>query len=256
MTKIIDDRLIIIPDVHGRRFWRDAVKEHPDGNFIFLGDYLDPYPSEEIEDKEAVQGLRDIIQFKKDHPEKVILLWGNHDLHYLYPDELLGWRYDADNAERNAHLFWDNQELFQIAHETEAGGKRFLFSHAGVGRHWLEDNFPKLDTDSVTAELLNDLVGYPPFMSALGDVSFYRGGGKLVGSMVWADVHEFQYEGNWLPDTVQVFGHTQMDAPLNYEDRVYCLDCRRAFYLDTQEGQICDLLDNELVPGNRRIDGA
>ena len=87
MTKIIDDRLIIIPDVHGRRFWRDAVKEHPDGNFIFLGDYLDPYPSEEIEDKEAVQGLRDIIQFKKDHPEKVILLWGNHDLHYLYP----GW---------------------------------------------------------------------------------------------------------------------------------------------------------------------
>ena len=252
----MDNKLIIIPDVHGRTFWRDAVKRHPDGNFIFLGDYLDPYPSEGIEDEEVVQGLRDIIQFKKDHPEKVILLWGNHDLHYLYPDELLGWRYDADNAERNAHLFWDNKELFQIAHETEAGGKRFLFSHAGVGRHWLEDNFPKLDTDSVTAELLNDLVGYPQFMSALGDVSFYRGGGKLVGSMVWADVHEFQYEGNWLPDTIQVFGHTQMDAPLNYGDRVYCLDCRRAFYLDTQGGQICDLLDNELVPGNRRIDGA
>lgn len=52
---------------------------------------------------------------------------------YLYPDELLGWRYDADNAERNAHLFWDNQDLFQIAHETEAGGKRFLFSLSASG---------------------------------------------------------------------------------------------------------------------------
>ena len=247
MTKNIDERLFIIPDVHGRSFWRDAVKRHPEGNFIFLGDYLDPYPSEEIEDKEAVQGLRDIIQFKKDHPNKVILLWGNHDLHYLYPDELLGWRYDADNAERNAHLFWDNQELFQIAHETEAGGKRFLFSHAGVGRHWLEDNFPGLDIESVTAELLNDLTGYPPFMSALGDTSFFRGGGKLNGSMVWADVHEFEYEGNWLPGTVQVFGHTQMDMPVNYADRAYCLDCRQAFYLDFQEGDIHYLRHNERV---------
>ena len=247
MTKNTDERLIIIPDVHGRSFWRDAVKKHPDGNFIFLGDYLDPYPSEEITDEEAVQGLKDIIQLKKDHPGKVILLWGNHDLHYLYPDELLGSRYDAQNAERNAHLFWDNQSLFQMAHETVAGGRRFLFSHAGVGRHWLEENFPGLDTGSVTAELLNDLTGYPPFMSALGDVSFYRGGGKLDGSMVWADVHEFQYDGNWLPDTIQVFGHTQMDAPLNYGDRAYCLDCRQAFYLDKREGLIHYLTNNEVV---------
>ena len=39
-------KLIIIPDVHGRSFWRDAVKRNPGAEFIFLGDYLDPYPDE------------------------------------------------------------------------------------------------------------------------------------------------------------------------------------------------------------------
>ena len=247
MTKSIDERLFIIPDVHGRSFWRDAVKRHPEGNFIFLGDYLDPYPSEEIEDKEAVQGLRDIIQFKKDHPNKVILLWGNHDLHYLYPDELLGWRYDADNAERNAHLFWDNQELFQIAHETEAGGKRFLFSHAGVSRLWLNYRFPNLKDEDVTAELLNDMVGYPDFMAALGDVSFHRGGGKPFGSMIWADINDQIVETNHLPGVIQVFGHTQLSMPINYEDVLFCLDCRQVFYLDKQEGLIHNLTNNEMV---------
>ena len=247
MTKNLDDRLIIIPDVHGRRFWRDAVKENPDGNFIFLGDYLDPYPSEEIKDEEAVQGLRDIIQFKRDHPEKVILLWGNHDLRYLYHAELPCCRYDSDNAERNAHLFGGNKELFQIAHETEAGGKRFLFSHAGVSRLWLKSNFPGIKTEDITAELFNDLVGYPAFMTALGDVSFYRGGDKSFGSMIWADINEQIVKGNRLPGLVQVFGHTQMNNPINDDDVTYCLDCRQAFYLDKREGLIHYLTNNEVV---------
>lgn len=54
MTKNTEDRLIIIPDVPVRSFWRDAVKEHPGGNIIFLGDYLDPYSSEEIADEGAI----------------------------------------------------------------------------------------------------------------------------------------------------------------------------------------------------------
>lgn len=110
------NRLIIIGDVHGRSFWRDAVQRNPEGKFIFLGDYLDPYPNEGITNEEAVQGLEDILALKRERPKQVTLLWGNHDLHYLYPDELLGSRYDAPNAERNAHLFWDNQTLFQMAY--------------------------------------------------------------------------------------------------------------------------------------------
>ena len=90
----------------------------------------------------------------------------------------MGSRYDFDHAERNAHLFWDHQTLFQMAYETIAGGKRFLFSHAGIGMQWILNSFPALLEQAITAELLNDLAGYPPFMSALEDISIYRGGDK------------------------------------------------------------------------------
>ena len=45
MTKIL-----ILPDIHGRPFWKDAVEKHFDecDKIVFLGDYLDAYPNEEI----------------------------------------------------------------------------------------------------------------------------------------------------------------------------------------------------------------
>lgn len=33
--------ILIIPDVHGRTFWKDAVNRESWGTIIFLGDYLD-----------------------------------------------------------------------------------------------------------------------------------------------------------------------------------------------------------------------
>ena len=39
--------MIIIPDVHGRVFWKEIVKNSED-KIIFLGDYVDPYPGENI----------------------------------------------------------------------------------------------------------------------------------------------------------------------------------------------------------------
>ena len=240
------DGLFIIPDVHGRDFWREAVRTVPDGEFLFLGDYLDPYELEGISEADAFRGLEDILEFKKAHPDRVTLLWGNHDLHYMYP-ELMGSRYDFDNAERNAHMFRDHQELFKIAYETEVAGKRFLFSHAGVGIGWLKQNFPSLRAEEVDANLLNDVVGYPAFMSALEDVSAYRGGDKKYGSMVWADINEQSDIDNQFPGVIQVFGHTLLGLPFNYENRIYCLDCRRSFFLDYEDGQIYDYRDKSLV---------
>ena len=247
MTDIKHRRLIIIPDVHGRDFWRKAVIDHPDGEFLFLGDYLDPYGFEDIAEDEAFRGLEDIIRFKEENPGRVTLLWGNHDLHYMYP-ELMGSRYDFYNAERNARLFQDHQALFQMACETEAAGKRFLFSHAGIGMGWIRHNFPALKPEEVNATLLNDLFDHPAFLSALRDVSAYRGGNKRYGSMVWADILEQSDIDNQFPGVVQVFGHTLMREQFNFENRIYCLDCRRAFYLDYADGQIRELLSGEEPP--------
>lgn len=100
------------------------------------------------------------------------------------------------------------------------------------------DNFPGLDEKEITADLMNNVVGYPPFMSALADVSKSRGGDKEYGSMIWAHYSEHLKEENRLPGVVQVFGHTQLEGPFNFENLFYCLDCRQAFYLDINDGSI------------------
>lgn len=72
--------MLIIPDCHGRNFWKKAVEENIDkvDKVIFLGDYLDPYPWEGITRKEAISNFQEVIEFKRGSPEKVTLLLGNH----------------------------------------------------------------------------------------------------------------------------------------------------------------------------------
>ena len=53
--------MIIIPDIHGRSFWKDAVKGRENEKIIFLGDYTDPYSHEGIEFWEGLQSLREVI---------------------------------------------------------------------------------------------------------------------------------------------------------------------------------------------------
>ena len=49
-------KLTIIPDVHGRPFWRDAVKDVAETPVVFLGDYLDPYPQDMVTWEESGAG--------------------------------------------------------------------------------------------------------------------------------------------------------------------------------------------------------
>lgn len=54
--------IIIIPDIHGRDFWKEAVEKYPDADTIFLGDYLDPYGYERISFRKAMENFREIIK--------------------------------------------------------------------------------------------------------------------------------------------------------------------------------------------------
>ena len=68
--------IIIVPDTHGRDFWRQAINSDAD-KIIFLGDYLDHYPDESTYYHDIANFL-EILDFKKRFPDKVILLIGNH----------------------------------------------------------------------------------------------------------------------------------------------------------------------------------
>ena len=112
---------IIMPDVHGLQFWRSAVRGHEEEKIIFLGDYVDPYAWEEILPGEAFKELRDIIAFKKEHPDNVVLLLGNHDLGYLDPS-ICTCRRDSYRAEKIRREFEDNLDLFDIVHIEDVDG--------------------------------------------------------------------------------------------------------------------------------------
>jgi predicted MPP superfamily phosphohydrolase len=141
--------ILIIPDVHGRSFWKEAVDSKDYEKIIFLGDYTDPYEMEGITDDMAVDNFKSIIDYKQQNPDKVVLLLGNHDLHYYseYYYELAGGvRYDPIAAITLQRLFQENSRLFQLAWETDWGEKHYLFSQT---EKEMNDDKTKIDTKQV-----------------------------------------------------------------------------------------------------------
>ncbi|MGM9533531.1 metallophosphoesterase, partial [Intestinibacter sp.] len=117
-------KILIIPDVHGRTFWRKAIEVINNYDFIvFLGDYLDPYSYEGITKEQAIEEFNDIIKFKKDNMYKVILLLGNHDCSYLF-DFGSASRYDYKNSDKIKSIFKENKELFTLWYQID----KYLFT--------------------------------------------------------------------------------------------------------------------------------
>ena len=217
--------LLIIPDVHGRDFWKEAVDCNKYERIVFLGDYTD---IEGITNEGAVDNFESIIAYKQDNPDKVVLLLGNHDLHYYsgYYYELAGGvRYDPVSAVPLQRLF----SFFQLAWETDWGSKHYLFSHAGITQSWLKRNMELIRKPD--ARHLNRLLRSNEGQESLAQVGKMRWGDYPSGSMVWADVEELLVS-NPLSGIYQIVGHTmQFDGPIITEN-LACLDCRAAFSLN------------------------
>ena len=229
----MDKKWIVIPDVHGRKFWRDVVKGRETERIIFLGDYLDPYEVEGITPEDAYQELLAIIDFKKVHPENVTLLLGNHDLGYLDPN-ICTVRQDICNLYRNRTLLHDNLALFDIVAEERFGHEKILFSHAGLRRTWLKHNDWLFDINDFRPDIINDLFHdetmRPDIYIALSDTSIYRGGFDESGSVIWTAIEEFIYNNDELPGYIQIFGHTLHTGGAWVIDKhLWCLDCGKGF---------------------------
>lgn len=215
--------MLLIPDVHGRDFWRE-VKDKDD-KIIFLGDYVDPYSYEGFTREDAIQALSDIIELKKSKPDKVILLLGNHDFAYVTDLYDIRSRYDYENAPKLQKLFRDNLDLFQMAHQEE----NIIFSHAGIHPEWLKEYYPGQTPESFVEIANSNLKNLTQsFVNSLMSCGYSRGGWAPVGSMIWSDVSE------WLKYTgiFQIFGHTQLKQGPLVTGYFADLDCRKWFDLN------------------------
>lgn len=259
--------MIIIPDIHGRSFWKEAIKGRENEKIIFLGDYMDPYVEEdEFKDltlenyhDKIIGNLKEILEFKKAHMDNVVLLIGNHDGHYFMCMDKCS-RYERIFHSEIEKLFRDNIELFKLVHVEKIGEKVFVFTHAGMRKLWLYDVYGEEEIEDILAkdtftratmiaDLLNSDIDTYGVQQALGHMSAYRGGYESYGSILWADIREFGgLKGLFKPSFIadmEIFGHTQLIRPIvteYYAD----IDCRRAFSLN-DEGVLCEL-DGTPVP--------
>lgn len=243
---MIDPKILIIPDIHGRDFYKEAVSEAvcSDIEIVCLGDYLDPYWWDELHEDGVFEPLKELVRVKKSRPDKTHLLIGNHDSSYFYRREMCRTRYDIDNAPIYRYYFRKNSMLFDLFYDTVIAEKRFLFSHAGVTKRWLSNIKSSAESidDKLTwlkehfNEFRNDFTR-TAIWEHLSQIGEERGGRDDSGSIIWADFFEHTDKKNWIDDDniIQIVGHTQLNShPARIDNRLYCLDCRSPFYVDNK----------------------
>lgn len=217
-------KILTIGDLHGLRVWR-GTKPNNYERVVFIGDYVDAWTKT---DNEIKNNLLEIIEFKKANPDKVILLWGNHDVAYLHGvDECSGFRstmkFDLHN------IFIENQKLFQLAYEIHTSNNIYLWNHAGVEQNWFNQNIVMNEINNEylkniqvfeLAEKLNILFNrnYEPLFW----VDQWRGGCHDYGGPLWCGKPNLLE--NPLKDYIQIVGHTTCKDDIEIYEKVIIVD--------------------------------
>lgn len=196
-------KITVISDVHGRKSWRDIVNKeiHDTTKFVFLGDYFDSF---DIPANAQLENFKDIIAFKKGNMDKVVLLMGNHDYHYIMDEIYSGYN------ERWAKLFQVSirqameEDLIQMCYAHDSA----LFSHAGVSMVWLRANASHLELETQPVDqLVNNI-----FHNNLRAFKFTGNdptGDSVGSSPIW--IRPRSLAKVLVPNYAHVIGHTQQE---------------------------------------------
>lgn len=217
-------RILVIGDIHGHNGWDKIVFKEDWDKVVFLGDYFDNYKN--TPGKEQVTNFKEILAMKATHPDKVELLYGNHDHSYLNKEMCSGYK-------------WQNQLIYE---EVLKGAKDkgwlkpvyihddIIFSHAGVSSYWLKEVAQLAHPQDITWENVpldkfnfNGLTGYNSF------------GDTPSQSPIWirpTSLLQYPIDGYR-----QVVGHTHMRAPVN-RDGVWFNDMMPKYYIIIEDGNI------------------
>lgn len=205
-------KTLVIGDVHGTNKWKDIEPRNYD-KIVFLGDYVDSYT---IDNSEMVYNLKNIIDFKKDYKNKVILLMGNHDNSYamLYDHiaqtkklgtSCSGFRHEI--APDLYKLYSENMDLFQATYQVG----NYLFSHAGLSRQsyneYFKQEYENVYKDTMMLSTYLNML-YDKRDERLFKIGTLRGGWNRNGGIFWADREETSGKYRVLNNYNQIVGHT------------------------------------------------
>ena len=199
-------KIAVIGDLHGKSCWKKLIEGRFDkfDKIVFMGDYSDD-SWVTFTDDEIVNNLKDVIEFKKNHNDKVVLLIGNHDFQYIvgYPTAS---RYRKSYAKEMHEIFNDNTDIFNTIHIEND----YIFTHAGITNGWIEYIKHKYDIKDINIDNIYDVVNivYNNDKDDCNIASFRRGGGSEFAGILWADVGDLS-EDAWIGYN-QVVGHNRV----------------------------------------------
>jgi len=197
-------KTVSVGDTHGTAV-ADVVLKIIDNHdkFIFAGDYVDSFDVDNISMK---KNLLDLIGLKITHPDKIVLLWGNHDIHYLLGSDYYSSGYRPEMKKDFHEIFLSNSNLFHLSYQVND----CLWTHAGINSRWFEDRFRPFAEEhrgaSSFAELLN--YAFEKRYPALFDVGYTRGGRYETGGPLWCDKSELT--ANPIQGLHQIVGHNRV----------------------------------------------
>lgn len=155
-------KILALGDIHGRIIWEDIIKQENPDKTVFLGDYVSTH--EGVASEQQLSNLEDILNYKAQNQDKVVLLRGNHDLQHLgyYWAECSGYN-------REVAVYMSSPEVRDRFLKLTSWihiDNNVIFSHAGISSIWLNsvEQFisskqgSQYDDDSIDIEVLLGLI--------------------------------------------------------------------------------------------------
>lgn len=213
-------KIVTCGDTHGRLNWKDIVVKELESSdkFIFIGDYFDTHYDETPE--QQLSNFNDIVAFKKANMDKVILLVGNHDFHYLsgvnesYSGYQHSWSKNFNEALESALA----EGLMQMCYVYD----KYVFTHAGVTNTWCVtygvNRQPHLLEDSINELFKTNKYA---FYFQMG-YNYSQSGDDVTQSPLWVRLPSLFQDG--LVGFRFVVGHTTLKE-LTITENVIGIDC-------------------------------
>lgn len=195
-------KLIAIGDTHGKKDWKQITINENFDKIVFIGDYFDSF---DIPASSQIENFKDIIAYKKANMDKVILLIGNHDFHYL--------KFVKETYSGYQRIYsFQIQELLESAISEELLQMCFvcqnmIFTHAGITKTWCKNNLVQIE---FIEQSINELFKYKPlsFTFTIGNnLSPY--GDDVEQSPIW--VRPKSLLKDKIEGFIQIVGHTKQN---------------------------------------------
>lgn len=214
-------KIIAIGDIHASRKWEQIVTNNSFDHVVFIGDYFDTF--EDIPGSLQIANFLDICRFKELNPNKVTLLIGNHDYHYMkgVTDRYSGYQRFANIDIQIALEYALDQSLLQVCKTID----NYIFSHAGFTSTWSTDNFTKDVFTSCEAfeKWVNKAFVIHPEQFKFSGWNGY--GDDITQGPLWVRPMSLQLDSISIDNSVQVVGHTQQKNGLLISTPFIFIDC-------------------------------